>query len=226
MPPRTHVVNDAPLPRGTLAELFLGAVDRFGEAAAFRRFDAPGVLRDISYLEALDQVRSLGAALEANGVTRGDRAAILSENRPEWAICDYACLCSGVVDVPIYSTLTAPQIAYILKDSGSKLVFVSNEEQMLKALEAREECAHEVQVVAFDPPASQGHFAAPRLIPRPPPADAFWRLRPRCAAIMVRMLDIGCGDGLGWMAGYLGGGLPQRVAPSTLAEPPYDRGSC
>ena len=57
----------------------------------------------------------------------GDRVAILSENRPEWAIADYACLMCGIADVPIYPTLPAEQIAYILRDSGAVAIFVSIE---------------------------------------------------------------------------------------------------
>jgi long-chain acyl-CoA synthetase len=66
------------------------------------------------------------------GISRGDRVAILSENRPEWAIADFASLLLGAVTVPIYSTLTAEQTAYMLHDSGARVVFVSSEKQLQK----------------------------------------------------------------------------------------------
>jgi long-chain acyl-CoA synthetase len=98
------------------------------------------------------RVRNVAASLEAQGLGRGDRAGILSENRPEWAITDYGCLCAGVEDVPIYSTLTAPQVAYVLKDSGVKLLFVSTPQQMEKAVEARRESQQKIRIVVYDAP--------------------------------------------------------------------------
>ena len=66
-----------------------------------------------------DQVQDLSLGLQELGVRRGDRVAILSENRPEWAIADYACLAARCTDVPIYPTLPAKQAEYILRDSGA-----------------------------------------------------------------------------------------------------------
>ena len=152
MTTRDFAANDTEVPEWTLTELFMGAVEKYGDEPAFRYFGDDDALVDISYNEALEVVKRVGAAMEAHGVTRGDRAAILAENRPEWALADYGCLCAGVMDVPVYYTLTAAQVAYALRDSGSKLVFVSTPAQMEKALEAREQCSHEVQIVVFDPP--------------------------------------------------------------------------
>lgn len=88
----------------------------------------------ISAQELYSRVASVAAALRKSGVVPGDRIAILSENRPEWAIIDFASLLLGAVTVPIYSTLTAEQTAYLLKDSGAKVIFVSSEEHLRKAL--------------------------------------------------------------------------------------------
>src|SRR5690606_10214886 len=89
-------------------------------------------------------------ALEAMGLRRGDRAAILSENRPEWAIADYASLAIGVRDVPVYHTLPANQIAYILTDAGVRAVFASTREQLDKILEIRDELPTLERIVVFD----------------------------------------------------------------------------
>jgi long-chain acyl-CoA synthetase len=147
-----HAANPADLPEATLVELFFEAMDRFEDRPAFR-YHADGAWHDLSHREAMDRIRKAGRALAAAGLNRGDRAAILSENRPEWAMADYACLCAGVVDVPIYATLTAGQIAYILGDSGAQLVFVSNGEQLEKVQEIRPGLESLRQVVVFDPPA-------------------------------------------------------------------------
>jgi len=111
-------------------------------------------LEDIPYEQVLATVKLVTAALQEQGIERGDRVAILSENRPEWAIADYGCLCAGAWDVPVYSTLTAHQVAYLFADSGAKLVFVSDEEEMAKALEAAAQRELAMQVVVFDAPSS------------------------------------------------------------------------
>lgn len=137
-------------PGSTLTTLFFEGVDRGGSETVFESVDTAGRLVGISYDEAFELVRRASGGLTALGIQRGDRAAILSENRPEWAIADYACLCSGVIGVPIYPTLSAAQVGYILSDSGAALVFVSSQAQAEKARDAAAECAHEVRIVSFD----------------------------------------------------------------------------
>lgn len=148
---RDHVANEAEIPEGTLVELFLEAVDRYREQAAFRYFDG-SEWRSISYAEGFDRSRGVAEALWAKGIEPGERVAILSENRPEWAMADYGCLMAGVSDVPIYATLTPHQIAYIVRDSGARLAFASTREQMDKLLQVREEVESLETIVVFDPP--------------------------------------------------------------------------
>ena len=81
------------------------------------------------------------------GIGKGDRVAILSENRPEWTIADFASLLIGAVTVPIYATLTAEQTAYILRDSGARVVFLSSAAQLQKVLSIRGQTALEKLVV-------------------------------------------------------------------------------
>ena len=91
-----------------------------------------------------------GKGLNALGVQKDDRIAILSENRPEWAITDFGTLKVGAVTVPMFSTLTAAQVGYILKDSGSKIICVSTEAQLKKVLSIRDVTTLE-QIICFDP---------------------------------------------------------------------------
>jgi len=84
------------------------------------------------------------------GIGKGDRVAILAENRPEWTIADFACQLLGIVSVPIYATLTAEQTAFILQDSGARAVFVSSEQQLRK-IEAAKIQAPMEKVVVMDP---------------------------------------------------------------------------
>ena len=146
----TSVANETPVPETTLTRLFFEAVDRYGERTAFERLTSATELSGIGYDEACRIVKGVAASLTEQGIRRGDRAAILSENRSEWALADYGCLCAGVIDVPVYATLTVRQVAFVLENSGAKLVFVSSSEQMGKALEAAAACPQEILVVAFD----------------------------------------------------------------------------
>ncbi|MGA2353492.1 MAG: long-chain fatty acid--CoA ligase [Terriglobales bacterium] len=88
----------------------------------------------ISSTEVYRSVVGVARALESWGITKGDRIAILSENRPEWTITDFAALALGAVTVPIYSTQTADQTAYILNDSGARVIAVSTKSQLEKVL--------------------------------------------------------------------------------------------
>ncbi|HSH74727.1 MAG TPA: AMP-binding protein, partial [Longimicrobiales bacterium] len=152
MPSTTYAANEGRIPESTLVELLFDAIGRHGESPGLRALSTPTELEDISYLGVLRIVKRVCAALEAHGISRGDRVAILSENRPEWALADYGCLCAGALDVPIYPTLTPAQIGYILEDSGARIVFASSPELVGKALQASEACGLEVDVIAFDAP--------------------------------------------------------------------------
>ena len=91
--------------------------------------DANAAWQPISSLQVYQRVRALAETLHSWGIRKGNRVAILSENRWEWAITDFACLAMGVVDVPIYPNLLADQIVPLLADSGSRILFVSTRAQ-------------------------------------------------------------------------------------------------
>lgn len=151
-----HASDPDDLPSGTLAELFLTAVEKHGDRLAYEYFPDEGSgLKGITFDEVYEVVSSAAAGLQALGLSSGDKVAILSENCPEWALADFACLCTGILDVPIYDTLPISQVAYILENSEAQLVFVSDAGQAEKALEARRQIGRDVRVVMFnatDPP--------------------------------------------------------------------------
>ena len=101
----------------------------------------------VSAHELYRNVLGVARALEQWGIRQGDRVAILSENRPEWAVADFAAQLLGAVVVPIYGTLTAEQTAYILKDSGARAIFLSSAAQLSKFLAAKDQTAVEKAVV-------------------------------------------------------------------------------
>ncbi len=148
---RTYVANESKVPLGTVSQLILEAVDAYGDALALRGFvGESNDFRDYSYRETLDVAARLAVGLRGLGLEPGDRVAILSENRTEWALTDYGCLLARVASVPIYDTLTADQVGYILNDSGSVLVFTSNEAQVDKVKEAARDWDLELRIVTYD----------------------------------------------------------------------------
>jgi len=131
----------------TINDIFFAIVERgLGQVMLFRNANQ---WVPISSREFYQQVTGVARMLREWGLTKGDRLAILSENRPEWAVADFASLLLGVVVVPIYTTLTASQTAFILCDSGAKVVVVSTEKQLEKVLSIRDQTAVE-QVVVMD----------------------------------------------------------------------------
>jgi len=134
---------------GTLTSLFFDAVSQFNRPDALQ-VKVAGAYKPISHSEVAERVRHSARGLTSLGVRRGDRVGILSENRPEWAIADFACLTAGLTDVPIYPTLPADQIAYVLKDSGAVAIFVSTRTQAEKIREIRAQLPALKTVIGFD----------------------------------------------------------------------------
>ncbi len=134
----------------TLNQLFFNAVDRFSSKRAVVRYKADGTWHDITHQELARRVHHAALGLLELGMQPGDRVAILSANRPEWAVADFACLTAQIADVPIYPTLPSSQVAYLLKDSGARAVFVENAEQYAKIAEIREQVASLAHVIMFD----------------------------------------------------------------------------
>jgi long-chain acyl-CoA synthetase len=120
----------------SLARLPAYVHDRFQKPALLRRCQAGGAT-DMSAAAFYEQVRALAAGLVAMGLGRGDRVALLAESSPEWVIADLAVLSVGGVTVPIYTTLPAPQVQYIVGDSEARLAIVSTASQAAKLQEAR-----------------------------------------------------------------------------------------
>lgn len=107
--------------------------------------------RPITYTELGKRVYAFARALHELGVRKGDRVAILAENCPEWAITDWATLCLGAITVPIYPTLTAPQVGEIMRDSEPKVLVVSDKKQRRKASEAIEGTTLNPQIICIEP---------------------------------------------------------------------------
>jgi long-chain acyl-CoA synthetase len=129
----------------TLNDIFFAIVDRARERVMMHRQAIEWV--PISSQELYRSVAGVSRAFDRWGIGKGDRVAILSENRPEWTITDFACQLLGIVSVPIYSTLTAEQAAFILKDAECRAVFVSSEQQLRKIQSVRPQTLVEKVIV-------------------------------------------------------------------------------
>ncbi len=140
----------------TLNELFFGAMDRSADRPVAMRVKRGGAWVALSHGDLLGQVQAFSIGLLELGVRPGDRVAILSENRPEWAVTDYACLAARCADVPVYPTLPPHQIEYILRDSGAVAVCCSSAAQLGKILEIRGNLPTLRTVIVFDEGAVSG----------------------------------------------------------------------
>ncbi len=109
--------------------------------------DATPAWHPISGSQVYQRVRAVADAFAAWGISKGDRIAILGENRWEWAVADFAALALGAVDVPIYPTLTAEQTAVLLADSGSRVAVVSTRAQYDKVAQTRAQTGIEHVVI-------------------------------------------------------------------------------
>src|SRR5713101_7726640 len=104
----------------------------------------------ISADEMLRRSRWLALGLYSLGVRKDDRVALLSESRVEWVLADQGCIFAGAICVPIYPTLTPQQAAYILKDSGARVMFVSGRAKLDEIETVLAECPALEHVVLFE----------------------------------------------------------------------------
>jgi long-chain acyl-CoA synthetase len=139
----------------TVCDIFYRAVSSFPKEKHLL-YKRDGAWRGIGSAELLSAVEEISMGLRTLGIERGDKVAILSENRPEWALADFAVLCAGAADVPVYPTLSAAQVHYILDDSESKAAFVSTAAQAAKLLEVRPRLGRLAHVIRFEPAAAPG----------------------------------------------------------------------
>ncbi|HYX08876.1 MAG TPA: AMP-binding protein, partial [Bacteroidales bacterium] len=139
----------------TLTELFLNLRKKYQgtqKTAFARKLTTEGEYQTITWDQVSDDAHTLAAYLIEHGVEAGDRVAILSENRYEWAVVDLALQLIGGVNVSLYTSLPPNQCEYILQNSEAKIFFVSTGIQLKKARQVFDNCENLNQVIAFDEP--------------------------------------------------------------------------
>ncbi len=106
---------------------------------------------DITWKEAEGSVLEIAAGLLAEGMASNCAVALLSNNRLEWSLIDLGVLSAGALDVPLYPTSTAEQIAFILEDSGAEIIFVEDQSQLNKVLQIKEQLPELRRIVVIEP---------------------------------------------------------------------------
>lgn len=149
----------------TLNDIFFAIAGR--EQPEFMLRSTAAGWQPISSQEFVAKVNGVAGMLRSWGISRGDRVAILSENRHEWVVADFACLLLGAVVVPIYTTLTAEQTAYMLRDSGARAIFVSNEKHLEKVVSIRESTMLE-KIILMDEIADERAVPMAEIMQSPP----------------------------------------------------------
>ncbi len=133
----------------TVGELFLHRCREKGEAVAHRDKDM-GIWKSFTWQEYFDNSKLVGQGLIELGVKRGEVVSILSEDRREWLYYDMAVMGIGAIASGVYTTDSAKQLAYLVNDSGSSVLFLENDEQLDKYLEVKDEMPGLRNVVVFD----------------------------------------------------------------------------
>jgi len=131
-------------------QLFLQAVSRFEDNTVMRQKDPDkGEWVSYDWQDLHKMVRETAAKLVDDGVQHGDRVAILSNSRLEWAVADLANLLIGAVTVPVYQSNLPDEVQYILEHSEARVVFVEDGEQLSKVLQVQDQLAALDRVVQF-----------------------------------------------------------------------------
>jgi long-chain acyl-CoA synthetase len=157
---QTQIENRPP----SVAALFLERVAATPDKEAFR-YPVPPVSgagpddwRSLSWAESAERVNAIAAGLIELGVEPEERVALASATRIEWVLADFAILCAGAATTTVYPQTNVEESAFILADSGSRVLIAEDAEQLAKARERRSELPGLAHVVVIDP---QGTGAAP-----------------------------------------------------------------
>jgi long-chain acyl-CoA synthetase len=133
----------------TVPTRFLSAVDKWGDRVAMRKKEY-GLWHDISWNDYHDQVNSIACALMSMGLKKGDTAAIIGDNCPEWVYTDLGIQCCGAATTGVYATNAWQQVEYVIENSESRFFFVENEEQLDKWLRFKDNVPNLKKVIVWD----------------------------------------------------------------------------
>ena len=133
----------------SLGELFTKGAAKHNRADALN-YKKDGEWRKISSGEMIERSENIALGLYSLGIRKGDRVALLAANSPEWTLTDAGCQMAGVVDVPVYTTLAADGVCYILNDAGARVFFLQNFETLERVREILPKCETLEKLVFFE----------------------------------------------------------------------------
>ncbi|QIX27363.1 long-chain fatty acid--CoA ligase [Nocardioides sp. JQ2195] len=132
-----------------VAVQFLGRVTKSSDKEAYR-FPVGDTWESVTWQQVGDRVNNLAAGLMALGIEPEQRVGIASSTRYEWILADLAIMLSGAATTTVYSSTNADDTAYILSDSGSRIVFAEDDDQIAKLVAHKSDLPHISKVVTFD----------------------------------------------------------------------------
>ena len=134
----------------TLIELLLSCLEKFDNKHGIIYTKEGEDYVSVSRYELLSEVIKLKKYFDSLKLKANDKVAIISDNRTEWIVTDFACMLSGLISVPLFTSLSEEAVKYILKDSGSVICFVSNELQLYKVLSVKDKLPELKYIVCFN----------------------------------------------------------------------------
>jgi len=173
-----------PSPISTINDVFTRIASAANPRAVLWQ-DESSQWHPISSDQMYQRVRALATALLRLGAKKGDRIALISENRWEWAVTDFAVLAIGAADVPLYPTLTGEQIAEQIRDADCRIAFVSTRQQFDKLQSVRAQTPLQT-IVIMDSPAPSGAISISELLAD---ADALGAMRDDVFDALVRSVE-------------------------------------
>jgi long-chain acyl-CoA synthetase len=146
-PEQLEIVNNR---AQTVAGMFFSRVKESGTREAYRYPDEKETWQSLTWAETGERVTRLAAGLVSLGIEAEERVAIASGTRIEWILADLAINAAGAATTTVYPSTMADDVAYILADSDSRVVFAEDDEQVAKLREKHSELPSIIKVVVFD----------------------------------------------------------------------------
>ena len=147
----------------TIADLVKQHAERTPDAVAMREKHR-GIWREITWRDYWGTAETVARALRSLGVQPGDRVAIQSENRSEWLFVDVATVAVRAATVGLYPTNPPDEVRHMLADSGARILFAEDQEQVDKALDVLDDCPDLEWIVYLEPRGVRGRYQHPKLI--------------------------------------------------------------
>ncbi|MEJ7623500.1 MAG: long-chain fatty acid--CoA ligase [Pyrinomonadaceae bacterium] len=132
----------------TLSDLFLRSLAEYDLPDALS-YKADGEWKQISSREMVERAENIALGLHEIGLRKGDRAAILAANSPEWTLSDAGCQFAGVIDVPIYTTLADEPVRYIIDDAEARVLFLQDPAAYERLREPLADCGSIERIILF-----------------------------------------------------------------------------